>query len=209
MAELIAYAARTGTARNLAGLRALGWRLLVSASGVHRTEGFEDLGIALDNGAWSVRDLGCYPDHPDHLKRLFIRLVLAFGAVADWAVPPDIVAGGGASLALSLRWMAWVLKLWAPLHDLLDHRVLNQVPGLDVPSTENLAGWLECKRSCSSSRRVTVSAPMRSSKHGLSDRRSASTSQGSARAPPSCSPSVTSSRCTRSAFITPSRCSGG
>lgn len=107
MAELIAYASRTGTQRNLAGLRTMGWRLLISASGVHRSEGFEDLGIALDNGAWSARDTGTYPDE---MKRLFIRLVLAFGALADWTVPPDIVAGGARSLALSLRWMTWVLR---------------------------------------------------------------------------------------------------
>lgn len=107
MAELIAYAARTGTKRNLAGLRRLGWRLLVSAAGVQRTEGFEDLGIALDNGAWSARGTGVYPDS---LKRRFIQLVIMLGGLADWAVPPDIVAGGGASLLLSLRWMPWVLK---------------------------------------------------------------------------------------------------
>lgn len=107
MAELIAYASRTGTARNLAGIRAMGWRLLVSAAGVHRTEGFEDVGVGLDNGAWSVRDSGNYTAD---LKRLFIRLVVQFGAVADWAVPPDIVAGGDRSLALSLRWLPWVLR---------------------------------------------------------------------------------------------------
>jgi hypothetical protein len=107
MAELIAYASRTGTKRNLAGLRSMGWRLLISASGVQQTEGFEDLGIALDNGAWSARDTGTYPNE---LKRLFIRLVLAFGPIADWTVPPDIVAGGAASLALSLRWLPWVLR---------------------------------------------------------------------------------------------------
>lgn len=107
MGELVAYAARTGTKRNLEGLRGLGWRLLISAAGVQSTEGFEDLGIALDNGAWSVRDTGGYPDD---LKRLFIRLVVAMGAIADWAVPPDIVAGGAASLALSLRWLPWVLR---------------------------------------------------------------------------------------------------
>jgi hypothetical protein len=106
MAELIAYAARTGTKRNLAGIRKMGWRLLVSAAGEHRTEGFEDLGIGLDNGAWSVRETGAYPDD---LKRAFIRLMCAMGAIADWAVPPDLVAGGAASLALSLRWLAWVL----------------------------------------------------------------------------------------------------
>jgi hypothetical protein len=91
MAELIAYAARTGTKRNLEGLRRLGWRLLVSAAGVQRTEGFEDIGIGLDNGAWSARGTGTYPAP---LKRRFIRLVVTLGALADWAVPPDIVAGG-------------------------------------------------------------------------------------------------------------------
>lgn len=108
MSELIAYAARTGTKRNLAGLRKMGWRLLVSAAGVHSTEGFEDgEGIALDNGAWSVRTLGYYPDA---LKRSFIDLVIAFGMLADWTVPPDIVGGGAQSLALSLRWMTWTLS---------------------------------------------------------------------------------------------------
>lgn len=107
MAELIAYAVRTGTKRNLIGLRKMGWRLLVSAAGVHRTEGFEDLGIGIDNGAWSVRHTGGYPDA---LKRPFIRLLCALGDIADWAVPPDIVAGGAASLALSLRWLPWVLR---------------------------------------------------------------------------------------------------
>lgn len=107
MSELLAYASRTGTKRNLAGLRAMGWRLLVSAAGVQSTEGFEDIGIGLDNGAWSVRATG---DYPAPLRRRFIRLVVAMGSLADWTVPPDIVAGGGASLTLSLRWMPWVLR---------------------------------------------------------------------------------------------------
>lgn len=33
-------------------------------------------------------------------------------------------------------------ELWAPLHDRLDHRVLNDVPGLQVPTTEALVLWL-------------------------------------------------------------------
>lgn len=48
---MIPYASRTGTRRNLALLRAAGWRLFVSAKGVLRTEGFP---YALDNGAWSA-----------------------------------------------------------------------------------------------------------------------------------------------------------
>lgn len=38
---MVSYASRTGTRRNLAAMRGAGWRLLVSAAGVLRTEGFE------------------------------------------------------------------------------------------------------------------------------------------------------------------------
>jgi 6-pyruvoyltetrahydropterin/6-carboxytetrahydropterin synthase len=31
---------------------------------------------------------------------------------------------------------------WAPLHDALDHRYLNEVPGLENPTSENLARWI-------------------------------------------------------------------
>jgi 6-pyruvoyltetrahydropterin/6-carboxytetrahydropterin synthase len=33
-------------------------------------------------------------------------------------------------------------KVWAPLHDALDHRYLNEVPGLENPTSENLAIWI-------------------------------------------------------------------
>lgn len=42
----------------------------------------------------------------------------------------------------------WVLdfaelaRAWAPLHEQLDHRVLNEVPGLENPTSERLAVWL-------------------------------------------------------------------
>lgn len=42
----------------------------------------------------------------------------------------------------------WVLdfdvmeKAWAPLHEQLDHRLLNEVPGLENPTTEHIALWL-------------------------------------------------------------------
>ncbi len=44
-----------------------------------------------------------------------------------------------------------IADLWQPLHAVLDHKVLNEVPGLGVPSTEHLAGWIfahlvQCKR---------------------------------------------------------------
>ena len=31
---------------------------------------------------------------------------------------------------------------WGPLHALLDHRLLNEIPGLENPTTENLACYL-------------------------------------------------------------------
>lgn len=98
---MIAYASRTGTRRNLAALRGAGWRLLVSAAGCLRNEGFP---YALDNGAWSA-----YTQRKQFDDRAFRVALRKLGARADWAVIPDIVAGGLASLETSLRWMREVL----------------------------------------------------------------------------------------------------
>lgn len=35
-----------------------------------------------------------------------------------------------------------IKKAFAPLHDQLDHRYLNEVPGLENPTSENLARWI-------------------------------------------------------------------
>lgn len=94
---MIAYASRTGTKRNLAALKAAGWRLLVSRAGVWRSEGFP---YALDNGAWTDHQQGQPFD-----AAAFQRLLDQMGAGADWCVAPDIVAGGAASLELSVSWM--------------------------------------------------------------------------------------------------------
>ena len=98
---LIAYASRTGTQRNLAALRHAGWRLLVSAAGALRHEGFP---YALDNGAWSA-----YSQGRPFNEAAFLYALRRLGAGADWTTLPDIVAGGHASLELSLRWMQRVL----------------------------------------------------------------------------------------------------
>lgn len=95
---MIAYASRTGTRRNLDALRVAGWRLMVSATGVHRTEGFQ---YALDNGAWTAYVQGTPWD-----EEAFRRLVDLLGRDADFVVAPDIVAGGLASLRLSEKWLA-------------------------------------------------------------------------------------------------------
>ena len=94
---MIAYASRTGTRTTLAALRDSGWRLLVSAAGVLRHEG---LPYALDNGAWSAYTQGRPFD-----EAAFLRALRLLGARADWTTLPDVVAGGHASLDLSLRWM--------------------------------------------------------------------------------------------------------
>lgn len=94
---MIAYAARTGTRRNLDVLRRNGWRLLVSARGELRPEGFR---YGLDNGAWTAHSRGEAFD-----EKAFGVAVERLGAGADFVVVPDIVCGGTRSLDLSLRWL--------------------------------------------------------------------------------------------------------
>ncbi len=94
---MMCYASRTGTRRNLAALRQAGWGLLISRSGHWRTEGFDR--YVLDNGAWADHQAG-RPFDADTFERMIDKL----GERADWIVLPDIVAGGCASLELSLRW---------------------------------------------------------------------------------------------------------
>lgn len=108
----MAYFSRTGTRRNLDALRAAGWRLLLSPSGVWRTEGFR---YCLDNGAWSAHAAGAPFD-----DRSFYRCALRFGADADFVVLPDIVMGGLESLRLSVSWidaLPWCRLLLLPVQD--------------------------------------------------------------------------------------------
>lgn len=92
------YASRTGTKSTLANMRDMGWSILVSAAGVLRTEGFEVWGV--DNGAWSAFQQGKPFD-----EDAFSRAIDKVGEGAQWVVLPDIVAGGMASLELSLKWL--------------------------------------------------------------------------------------------------------
>ncbi len=101
------YASRTGTRRNLSALRAAGWRLMVSARGVLRSEGFR---YALDNGAWTAYQKGQPFD-----QGAFLRALDLLGEGADFIVVPDIVAGGRQSLDFSLEWLPHLLPLRVPL----------------------------------------------------------------------------------------------
>lgn len=99
---IIPYASRTGTRRNLDGLRKRGWRLLVSATGVWRNEGFA---YCFENGAWTYAQKGI-PFDEDRYGRALAKL----GGGADFSVCPDIVGGGKESLSLSLSWLSRVLE---------------------------------------------------------------------------------------------------
>ena len=51
-----------------------------------------------------------------------------------------------------------IQKAFAPLYEQLDHHYLNEIPGLENPSSENLAHWIwgRLKPRLSGLRRVTV-----------------------------------------------------
>lgn len=99
---LVSYASRTGTRKNLEAMRAAGWRLLVSATGVQRTEGMR---YAIDSGAWTAYQAGTPFD-----EVAFCRAVEKLGESADWIVLPDVVAGGLRSLEMSLAWRDGFLR---------------------------------------------------------------------------------------------------
>ena len=48
---------------------------------------------------------------------------------------------------------AEIAAAWAPIHDAIDHRTLNEIPGLENPTTELLAPWI-LKRMASAMPRV-------------------------------------------------------
>jgi hypothetical protein len=99
---IIPYASRTGTRRNLDALRARLWRLLVSATGCLRNEGFQ---YCLDNGAWTAHQKG----NPFNEKK-FDKALVKMGPGSDFTICPDIVGGGRDSLAFSLKWLPRVLE---------------------------------------------------------------------------------------------------
>jgi hypothetical protein len=107
---VIGYASRTGTRRNLAGLRSCDWRLLVTATGVWRHEGFR---YAIDNGAWrAFIEWGAGRAAENLLDLdLFYGLVGQLGLGADFIVAPDIVGEGDRSLALTLEHLPRIREL--------------------------------------------------------------------------------------------------
>ena len=101
---MIAYAADTSGARNLASLREGGWRILYAAPRISRRAKYSpDFPFAIDNGAWSCHTRGVPFDFD-----AFRHAVELCGHLADWVVAPDIVGGGAKSLELSRSWLDWL-----------------------------------------------------------------------------------------------------
>lgn len=145
------YFSRTGTKRTLALLREAGAHCLVSAKGVHRTEGFP---YAIDNGAWTAHAQG-KPFDDD----AFVKCVDLLGRDAEWLASPDIVCGGQSSLALSLKWLPWCLertpRVLIPVQNgmtpadvtpFLSRRVGTFVGGDDAFKEGTMARWAELSR---------------------------------------------------------------
>ena len=110
-------------------MRTAGWRLLISATGVHRTEGFR---YAIDNGAWTAHQQSQAFD-----EAAFEKIVRALGADADWIAIPDIVMGGLDSLAFSLSWIERLRKitgtrLLLPVQDGMEPKHVEHLIGAEI-----------------------------------------------------------------------------
>ena len=91
------YAVRTGTRVQLDAFWKAERRILVSAAGVHRTEGFR---YAIDNGAWTWHQKGLPFDFD-----AFAKVVSNLGAGADWIACPDKVGDRVVSLRRAEQWL--------------------------------------------------------------------------------------------------------
>jgi len=123
MVTLILYASRTGTKRNLAEMRRFGWRVLISAAGVWRSEGFP---YAIDNGAWTSHQRMEPFDHGRYQT-----LLSMMGVGADWIVIPDVVGDAHATAIMTDRWVPKVasLRALAVIQDGADARDLDRLLG--------------------------------------------------------------------------------
>ena len=116
---MIGYASNTGTKRNLAALQSAGWRIMLTPDNPTPRQGLKH---CIDNGAWGCHQKGI-PFQPEP----FERLVGTAGCNADFIVLPDIVGGGGNSLALSVSWLPRLngyRSLLLPVQDGMDPKAV-------------------------------------------------------------------------------------
>lgn len=116
------YASRTGTKVNLDEIGRCGWRLLVSARGVLRTEGFR---YALDNGAWTA-----FQKKEPFDASAFVKAIDKLGADADFVAVPDAVGDRDLTLALYEQWIPRLqgLRLYMPVQDGMTVKDLDMFP---------------------------------------------------------------------------------
>lgn len=102
--QIIYYATWTQTRANLEAMNRAGIRLITGPDQLERGRSrpgqLPPLSWALDNGAW-----GCFRGGRAWDEGTYRTALDRWGDGADWAVAPDVVAGGLASLELSLRWV--------------------------------------------------------------------------------------------------------
>jgi len=116
---MIGYASNTGTKRNLAALLASGWRIMLTPDNPIEREGLKH---CIDNGAWGCHQKGI-PFQPEPFERLVDKSAVR----ADFIVLPDIVGGGGNSLALSISWLPRLRgyrSLLLPVQDGMDPKAV-------------------------------------------------------------------------------------
>ena len=135
----VPFASLTGTRSTAAALAQAGWGALITPDTYRpgRVSAAIEAGapIAIDNGAWSVYQRG--GDWVSDMAKTFCALVEGYGKRAAFVVAPDIVAGGGASLDLSRRYLPWLLErarvVLVPVQDGMDPgdvaELLDQYPG--------------------------------------------------------------------------------
>lgn len=144
-------------------LHAAGWGLFLTPSALRKNgvawrwarSQSPPMRYALDNGAW-----GAFVNETPWDAQEFLDLLQEHGDQCDFAVVPDIVEGGAASLQRSVRWLPMVLerahRALIPVQDGMSAReigpLLNERVGVFVGgSTEfkesTLRMWAELARS--------------------------------------------------------------
>lgn len=103
---MIAYASRTNTRRNIAEIKAVNWRWIVSPfdRGGPILAGLRH---AVDNGAWHCYQAFVRGERISPLPDIsrFETTIARYGKDADFIVVPDVVLGGDLSWELSRAWL--------------------------------------------------------------------------------------------------------
>ena len=122
---MIGYASNTGTKRNLKALLDHKWGLLLTPDNPNPPVDFDFEHKGADNGAWWSHKNG-----KPFREKPFWNLIERHGAVCDFVVLPDIVAGGLKSLDFSMGWLSRLchLKLLLlPVQDGMDVTTVSKV----------------------------------------------------------------------------------